>query len=199
MSLEYELINPGGFAGEDDPAVQVVYAEVAILLMQRKTIEEVARVTGMHHQNIRDIKKREGYRRVAREIYADVVADARAHLLGLMKDATEAIAQVLENPDMKGSPARLAAAFGVLDRAQHIMPADDGKEIRRILTRVPRPDALPTAPSDAEGEPEASDTLRVTSGAPTPVDAPEAWGLPAARRSVIARRIEERDRTSDLG
>lgn len=191
---------PGGDAGEDDPAVQAIYAEVAIAIMDRKTIPQIARELGMHPLNVQDIKKREGYRRVAREIYADTVAAARASLLGLMSEATEAIAQVLADPSSKGAPARLAAAFGVLDRAQHIMPADDGKEIRRILTRVPRPEALPEGLGEAEGDNESGNTSGDTSTPPTPsgtpVDAPTAWGLPAgevnARRSVVARRVGER-------
>jgi len=193
---KWEIVSPGEFAGvEDDPAVQEIYARVAIGIMSRQTVPQIARELGMHPMNVTDIKKREGYRRVAREIYADTVASGRAHLLGLIQQATEAVAEVLEDPSAKGAPARLAAAFGVLDRAQHIMPADDGKEIRRIISRVPRPDALPVAPSGEEAALQAGDTSIGISTPPTPsqpLDSPEVWGLPAARRSVIARRIEER-------
>ena len=44
MAQEYDILPPGEFAGEDSPAVQEIYARVAILLMERKTVVQIGEI-----------------------------------------------------------------------------------------------------------------------------------------------------------
>lgn len=195
--MDVEIIDSGSPTydgiGETVEDWQIVTA-IGVIMMGGSN-RQASEQSGIAERTLYRLKKLERWKERERDLHADMVGNARSAIIGLLPTARQAIADVFENPDMKGSPTKLAAALAVLDRASHILPDIGDKEIRRIISRVPRSVAQPHTPSMPTEEEQETAT-------PT-TDAPEQYGIPASsetsrvRQSVRLRRIEERKIRTD--
>lgn len=183
---EVEIVDAGGSSydgiGETIEDWQVI-AAIGVITTGG-TNDQASEQSGISLRTLYRLKKLPRWKDAEREIHADMIGNARAAIIGMVAKARKAIEEVIDSPDLKGSPTKLAAALSVLDRATHIMPDMTDKEIRRIISRVPRSAYTPPIPA------EEAEQLPATP--PAPLDAPEHYGIPASpqvRESVRQRRI----------
>jgi hypothetical protein len=181
--METVLVDPGSSEPTSNDAeytpLDMLYIEAMGHLLRGVTTDEAAAAVNISSRHLRRWKNTPRWKELARELYGDVIDNARAQLVGLTGMAVRTIKEVMQDAETKGAPTRLAAAIAVIDRAATTVGPADDKQIRRIITRFPQRQItaqqaaeLPELPED---EPEQQ--------SPT-LNAPEYWDIPQSRRSV---------------
>lgn len=189
--MQVEILDPGR-SELSDPVFDHTCAVIILGLLERKKVKVIADSLGITVEQVRQIRHSERYRQIGREMFADVVDEARTGLIGLLGDAIGTIAEILQDASGKGDPTRLAAALAIIDRANHVVPENIEGQIRRIISRVPRSSELAsgqTPPQETGGEPAA--TVAPAQPATYPIDAPENYGIPASVRRSVMREVRE--------
>lgn len=189
--MQVEILDPGR-SELSDPVFDHTCAVIILGLLERRKVKVIADSLGITVEQVRQIRHSERYRQIGREMFSDVVDEARTGLIGLLGDAIGTIAEILQDASGKGDPTRLAAALAIIDRANHVVPENIEGQIRRIISRVPRSSELASGqipPQETGGESAA--TVAPAQPATYPIDAPENYGIPATRRSVRQLQVNE--------
>lgn len=193
--MRTELVDAGDSAHASEQqefsALDVLYLRAMAEMLAGHDPREVGKAVGYSDRHIRRWKQTARWRELWNMVAGEQVSNLRAQLIGLGGNAIKSLRSLVDDASEKGAPTRAYVAFGILDRIQHVAPAaDEDKEIRRIISRIPRSTQLTSTPdtSTPDNTPEV-----------LPMDAetgeailPGQGDLSRARESVRLRRISER-------
>jgi hypothetical protein len=169
-------------------ALDLLYLRAMESMLAGQTREEMAEAVGYSHRHIRRWRQTERWRELWNEVAGDQLIHIRSQLIGLGGISIRTLRALVEDGSEKGAPTRAYVAFGILDRIKHIAPIEQDGQIRRIISRVPRSEQLPVMPMDME----SGEASQLPVQSPTPLDAPEYYGIPAS--DIPQTRLSVRER-----